>query len=126
MLATLQATAQQLDETNKILTKEASTVLEALWNGQQELTVLVTDVIRRLGVAEEALGIDPPEEEHEETQPEKETEGQGGLQESKDGPGEDSLYRYKEVSESSEVPSEESPDGGDAESDDVPGEGPNA
>ena len=124
MLSTLQATAKQLDETNKILTKEASTVLEALWNGQQELTVLVTDVVRRLGIAEEALGIDPPEEEHEETQPEAAEDGQGGLQESQDGPREGDLHTGEEVSESAEVSSETAPDGGDEKSDGVSSEGP--
>jgi hypothetical protein len=55
MLQALSVTAEQLDKTNKILTVEASAVLEALWNGHQELVVKVDELQGRLDA------IEPPE-----------------------------------------------------------------
>ena len=41
MLQALSVTAEQLKKTNEVLTTEASAVLEALWNGHQELVAQV-------------------------------------------------------------------------------------
>lgn len=126
MLSTLQATAQQLSETNKILTNEASSVLEALWNGQQETVVQMTNIVERLNVLEDAAGIVPPEDKDEETQQPKETEdGPGDLSESPDGGGEGEICGQKEGDEPCEESPEEEPDAGDEGRDGSPGTGPN-
>jgi len=52
MVQSLSVTLEQLDKTNKILTSEASAVLEALWNGHQELVVTVDTLQERLAALE--------------------------------------------------------------------------
>lgn len=52
MLQALSVTAEQLDSTNKVLTTEASAVLEALWNGHQELVVKVAELQNRIDTIE--------------------------------------------------------------------------
>jgi prefoldin subunit 5 len=48
MLQALNVTAEQLEKTNQVLTNEAAHVLEALWNGHQELVAQVGALQERL------------------------------------------------------------------------------
>ena len=52
MLQALSVTAEQLEKTNQVLTTEASTVLEVLWNGHQELVLKVEELLKRLEALE--------------------------------------------------------------------------
>lgn len=57
MVQALSDMAEKLDATNKVLTTEASAVLEAVWNGHQELAVKVDQMQQRLDA------LDPPVEQ---------------------------------------------------------------
>ena len=107
----MQATAEQLDATNKILTKEASTVLEALWNGQQQLVVTVQDLVARV------VELEEPDEEHQSETAGDEPED---IPQSQDGEGEESVCCGECSEEHSEIPEEKNAEGGDAESTNLP------
>ena len=117
MLTTLQATAQQLSEANKVLTTEASGVLEALWNGQQEMVIQMTNIVERLNVLE---GV--PEDSDESATTE---DGPGDLQESQDGGGKGETHSSETGAEQGEECAEEAADAGDEGCDGTPGTGPN-
>jgi hypothetical protein len=92
MLAGLQSTAQQLDDTNKVLLGEASTVLETLWNGHLEMVKtlkLMDKRIRKL-------------EGHDVEDGEEENDGTGGVPELEDQEGEGPVHRGQEESEPGE------------------------
>ncbi len=65
MVQALSATAEHLDTTNKLLTTEASAVLEAVWNGHQELSVKVEALEARLAVLEPTPIVEEPAPELE-------------------------------------------------------------
>jgi len=62
MLQALNVTTEQLEKTNRVLSTEASAVLEALWNGHQALVSQVGELQSKL----EVLCARFPEEEAEE------------------------------------------------------------
>lgn len=104
-LAGLQSMAQKLTETNKVLTGEASTILEALWNGHQELVVEVKELRERVSK------LEGNEETHVEEESETTEDAVGDLQDSEDAGREGPVHSGEEGSESGEVP-EDSGDGG--------------
>jgi hypothetical protein len=63
MLQALNVTAEQLEKTNKVLSTEASAVLEALWNGHQALVAQVGEMQCRL---DQLLGENADEEMRQE------------------------------------------------------------
>lgn len=122
LLATAQATIGELEKTKQILNGEASAVLEALWNGHQELTIVVTDLVRRVSIVEEKLGIvNEKEEENEQSKSEiTEATGDGSEDLQKSEPeGEGAVHQGPEGKESSESPGEAQESGGET----IPEEG---
>lgn len=114
LLATAQSRINDLEKLNQILNGEASAVLEALWNGHQELTIVVTDVIRRLQIIETKLGIEEKEEEENNEQNKIKTteetgDGPENISRSESG-GAETVYQGqegKEFTESTGVSAEE-------------------
>jgi len=113
MLAGLQTTAQQLDATNKVLLGEASTVLEALWNGHQELVVTVQELTRRVNK------LEGNEETHVAEESETPEDAAGDLQEPEDAGGEGPVH----PSEEGQEPGAVSEDQGEGGAEEVPEEG---
>ena len=107
MLLTAQSTISELDKTNKILSGEASAVLEALWNGYQELTLVATDIVRRVAALEDLNGIvnEKEEEDEQEENATTETTGDGTDDISESEPeGEGGLHSGPEGEKLEEVP----------------------
>ena len=110
MVASLQQTAQQLDKANQTLLGEASTVMEALWDGHQELVVKFDELTKRVDKLERR-------ETHVEEESETPEDAAGDLQgdqEEGDGGGEAAIYSGEEGSEPGDL-SKEAGEGGTEE-----------